>query len=206
MDAGPKTLRDMRDENPDAARFNALFASLYHRFHRRVRADAYVPSPEALGVLRHLSRNPPLTVTAAARHFDRSQAPMSEIPGRLEERGLLARRSDSRHRRRALSSRASGRCSTRFPNRRATTMSETANATCKSCSMPIETGNYCRYCADENGNLIPFDECVERFLQWTRRHEPDLAPDAARRKTLEFMATIPAWCEHPDLRRELEGA
>ncbi len=74
---------------------------------------------------------------------------------------------------------------------------------CQSCSMTIESGDYCQYCADEGGQLIPFEECVERFLQWTRRQEPDLAADEARRKTVDFMATMPAWREHPEVTREL---
>lgn len=78
-----------------------------------------------------------------------------------------------------------------------------ASAQCKSCSMTIESGDYCQYCADETGTLIPFEECVERFTQWTKRQEPDLPADRARRKTIEFMATMPAWREHPDVVREI---
>ncbi|MEQ8765946.1 MAG: hypothetical protein RL885_18655 [Planctomycetota bacterium] len=68
---------------------------------------------------------------------------------------------------------------------------------CESCSMTIESGSYCQYCADDSGCLHPFEEVFERFLQWTRRQEPDLAEDEARRKTLAFMATRPAWASHP---------
>ena len=28
---------------------------------------------------------------------------------------------------------------------------------CESCSMPIETGRYCRYCVDASGELQPFE-------------------------------------------------
>jgi DNA-binding MarR family transcriptional regulator len=41
-------------------------------------------------------------VTEAARHFDRSQAAMSELIARLEARGLLTRITDDRDRRRHL--------------------------------------------------------------------------------------------------------
>lgn len=74
---------------------------------------------------------------------------------------------------------------------------------CKSCSMTIESGDYCANCADQEGSLISFEECLERFQQWTKRQEPDLSLEDARRKTVDFMATMPAWSEHPDLKKEL---
>lgn len=76
---------------------------------------------------------------------------------------------------------------------------------CESCSMTIESGHYCQYCADEAGELHPFEETLERFQQWTLRRQPDLDPAAARRQTLQFMATMPAWSDHPDLRAELDA-
>lgn len=76
---------------------------------------------------------------------------------------------------------------------------------CESCSMPIESGPYCEHCASPEGVLIDFDECVARFLQWTAKHEPDLGPDEARRRTLAFMASMPAWRDHPEVRAELEA-
>lgn len=75
---------------------------------------------------------------------------------------------------------------------------------CQSCSMPIEAGPYCQYCVDESGELQPFGERFERMLQWTRRHEPGLSAADAERKTLEFMSTMPAWKDHPELRHRLE--
>lgn len=80
-----------------------------------------------------------------------------------------------------------------------------AEASCKSCSMTIESGDYCEHCSDDSGKLIAFGECLERFQQWTRRQEPDLSADDSRRKTLDFMSTMPAWKSHPDLLRELES-
>ena len=75
-------------------------------------------------------------------------------------------------------------------------MSET---NCQSCSMTIESGDYCEHCTADDGALIGFEECVERFSQWARRREPELDAAAARAKTLDFMASMPAWREHPDL-------
>ena len=39
-------------------------------------------------------------------------------------------------------------------------------ATCESCGMPIETGRYCGFCTDENGQLQAFEERFERMIVW----------------------------------------
>jgi hypothetical protein len=54
--------------------------------------------------------------------------------------------------------------------------------------MPIESGSYCQYCADENGNLQPFEERFERMVQWMSR------------QTLAHMAQMPAWRDHPKVK------
>lgn len=72
---------------------------------------------------------------------------------------------------------------------------------CQSCSMTIESGAYCEHCSDGSGNLIPFDECFERFMQWTARRQPDLPRAEAEKKTLAYMATMPAWKNHPAVVR-----
>jgi len=71
--------------------------------------------------------------------------------------------------------------------------------------MTIESGELCRHCSDGEGNLIAFEECVERFMQWTKRSEPGLGDDEARKKTIAYMATMPAWKERPELLRALRA-
>jgi hypothetical protein len=44
------------------------------------------------------------------------------------------------------------------------------------------------------------------MMQWTRRETPDLDEATAERRTLEYMATMPAWRDHPELKRKLGGA
>ncbi len=68
---------------------------------------------------------------------------------------------------------------------------------CESCGMPIESGPYCQYCVDEQGKLQAFDERFERMVQWQLRQKPNLARAQAERETLEYMAKMPAWREHP---------
>ena len=74
---------------------------------------------------------------------------------------------------------------------------------CQSCGMPIESGPYCRRCVDDHGDLQAFEERLARMIQWTRREEPALDEATAERRTLEYMATMPAWHDHPELRRRL---
>lgn len=70
---------------------------------------------------------------------------------------------------------------------------------CQSCTMPIESGEYCRYCAPD-GQLIEFDECLQRMMQWTMRHHPEYGRDRAEEETRNFMRTMPAWKDHPSLQ------
>jgi len=69
--------------------------------------------------------------------------------------------------------------------------------TCDSCSMPIETGPYCEHCTDENGQLQSFDERFERMLAWSARKDPAATREQLEASTLAFMATRPAWAQHP---------
>ena len=71
------------------------------------------------------------------------------------------------------------------------------NVTCESCGMPIESGRYCEHCTQPDGSLQPFDERFERMVDWQLRREPTTTRDAAEQATLQYMATMPAWRDHP---------
>ena len=73
---------------------------------------------------------------------------------------------------------------------------------CQSCTMTIESGDYCQYCTTDEGELIAYEECVERFTQFTLRRQPDLPREEAVRETHRFMSTMPAWKDHPRLAEE----
>ena len=77
---------------------------------------------------------------------------------------------------------------------------------CESCTMPIESGTLCQYCADEEGALRPFPEVFDRMVQWSRRQDEGLSDGEAERRTLEFMASMPAWRAHPEVRARLGDA
>ena len=51
-------------------------------------------------------------------------------------------------------------------------MGATADISCESCGMPIETGRYCAHCTDADGRLQPFEERFERMVAWQARRTP----------------------------------
>lgn len=71
---------------------------------------------------------------------------------------------------------------------------------CESCGMPIESGRYCQYCTDETGALQPFDERFERMVAWQARRSPDRSRAELEAETLAYLATMPAWRDHPRVR------
>ena len=77
---------------------------------------------------------------------------------------------------------------------------------CESCSMPIETGRYCKYCANEAGELQPFEERFEKMIGWQARKSPGKSREVLERETLAFMARMPAWKDHPELQLKVEAA
>ncbi|KQY46283.1 hypothetical protein [Cellulomonas sp. Root137] len=68
---------------------------------------------------------------------------------------------------------------------------------CDSCGMPIESGQYCAYCTDADGNLQAFDERFERMVGWQSRQHPTAPREQLETETLAYMATMPAWKDHP---------
>ena len=71
---------------------------------------------------------------------------------------------------------------------------------CESCGMPIEAGPYCQYCIDEHGELQDFDERFARMVQFTRRQDQSLDQKTAEERTLAYMASMPAWKNHPGVK------
>ncbi|MGJ8527778.1 hypothetical protein [Maritalea sp.] len=70
---------------------------------------------------------------------------------------------------------------------------------CQSCGMPMETGIYCQHCVDEDGQLQDFDTRFERMVGWqVNKGSPRAQAEA---ETLEYMATMPAWADHPRVKQ-----
>ena len=68
---------------------------------------------------------------------------------------------------------------------------------CESCGMPIETGRWCAYCTTDSGELQPFDERFARMVAWQERRYPEQPRADAEAATLAYLATMPAWRDHP---------
>jgi len=71
---------------------------------------------------------------------------------------------------------------------------------CESCGMPIETGRYCQYCVDAEGKLSSLESRVAGMTAFFMGQDPSLDQAQAERKTRAYMATMPAWKDHPGLK------
>jgi hypothetical protein len=78
-------------------------------------------------------------------------------------------------------------------------MTMDATLSCESCGMPIESGHYCAYCTDAEGNLQDFDVRFEKMVAWQARRDPDASRAELEAKTRAYMASLPAWRNHPKL-------
>ena len=72
---------------------------------------------------------------------------------------------------------------------------------CESCGMPIEAGPYCPHCVDERGQLQDFPTRFARMVAWQERRGHSRAQ--AETETLAYMATMPAWKDHPEVLARL---
>lgn len=70
---------------------------------------------------------------------------------------------------------------------------------CESCGMPIESGRYCPYCTDADGNLQDFDTRFATMVDWQARRNPDASREQLEADTRAYLATMPAWRNHPKL-------
>ncbi|MBN2718556.1 MAG: hypothetical protein JXX14_22115 [Deltaproteobacteria bacterium] len=79
----------------------------------------------------------------------------------------------------------------------------TSQSHCHSCGMPVESGPYCQHCTDDTGALQSFEERVSRMGQFMKRQSPGLSDVDARAKSIEYMASMPAWQDHPEIQKRM---
>ncbi len=72
---------------------------------------------------------------------------------------------------------------------------------CESCGMPIEAGPYCPHCVDARGQLQDFATRFDRMVAWQQRRGSPRAQ--AEAETIAYMATMPAWKDHPEVLARL---
>jgi hypothetical protein len=70
---------------------------------------------------------------------------------------------------------------------------------CDSCGMPIESGHYCQYCTDAEGNLQDFDTRFANMVAWQQRRRPEASRESLEAETRSYLAGMPAWRNHPRL-------
>ncbi|MEZ5065954.1 MAG: hypothetical protein R3B81_14570 [bacterium] len=69
---------------------------------------------------------------------------------------------------------------------------------CRSCSCSLHENRgaaeiYCRYCANEDGELRPREEVLGILTHWMHRWQGGLDEAEARRRAERFMSAMPAW-------------
>jgi len=69
--------------------------------------------------------------------------------------------------------------------------------------MPIDQGTYCEHCIDENGVLQGFETRFERMVQWQLQRGGER--EQAERETIAYMATMPAWANHSEVKARLKN-
>jgi len=73
----------------------------------------------------------------------------------------------------------------------------TTMSSCESCGMRIESSRCCNYCTDESGALQSLEERFARMAGWQARRDPAASKQDIERQVLDYMATVPAWRDHP---------
>ena len=73
---------------------------------------------------------------------------------------------------------------------------------CSSCGMPLEKpedhalgnieSNYCHYCVDDNGQLLPYDKVLDANINYYVESQ-GITKESATEMARELLATLPAW-------------
>jgi hypothetical protein len=71
---------------------------------------------------------------------------------------------------------------------------------CYSCGMPFAgeegqkaRGNYCQYCSDEQGNLLPKEQVQQGIAQWLKSWAPEGDNADFQKRAEYYMLAMPAW-------------
>ena len=66
--------------------------------------------------------------------------------------------------------------------------------------MPVESVRFSGYCTDDTGALQSFEEDFARMAAWQARRDPAASQHDIERQVLDYMATLPAWRDHPKVQ------
>ncbi len=71
---------------------------------------------------------------------------------------------------------------------------------CESCSAPLDgdfkgvADNYCKYCTDEKGKLVPREQVKQGIAHWLKSWQ-DINDDVAVKRAEHWMQAMPAWAD-----------
>jgi hypothetical protein len=73
---------------------------------------------------------------------------------------------------------------------------------CYSCGMPLMSegpqkarGNFCQYCSDEQGNLLPREQVQNGIAQWLSTWAPKDSNSDYLKRAEYYMKAMPAWTD-----------
>ncbi|MCX5971153.1 MAG: zinc ribbon domain-containing protein [Coprothermobacterota bacterium] len=73
---------------------------------------------------------------------------------------------------------------------------------CNSCGMPLQgpdvqglAKDYCKYCTDESGELLPREQVQRGIAEWLRGWQPGVDEIEALARAASYMRAMPAWAE-----------
>jgi hypothetical protein len=73
---------------------------------------------------------------------------------------------------------------------------------CHSCAVSLDRSefkgpaeNYCRYCANEAGNLKPKADVQKGIAHWFKTWQPGINDEIAMRRAEIYMRSMPAWAD-----------
>jgi hypothetical protein len=73
---------------------------------------------------------------------------------------------------------------------------------CHSCCAPLDnpemkgvSDKYCKYCADDKGNLKPRAEVQKAIAHWFKTWQPGVDDTKAMNRAGLYMQSMPAWAD-----------
>ncbi len=70
---------------------------------------------------------------------------------------------------------------------------------CYSCGMPLipdnTRGNYCIYCTDENGHVLPKNKIQKGIAEWLSAWAPENISADFMKRAGYYMKAMPEWAE-----------
>ncbi len=73
---------------------------------------------------------------------------------------------------------------------------------CYSCAAPLDnpdfkgtTADYCKYCVDASGKLLPKEKVQQGIAGWFKMWQPNIDDKVAMQRAAHYMKSMPAWAE-----------